>query len=316
MMMQQPQRNISLLFVIGVLVGYANYVNLDNIPSEYSSIDVTTSRAMSESPHPILRRPKSCQEKLDELDANYDLRSTFRLAKYDKFNDYNGRHAYDFFEPEAICFSDERFGTRQRYNAHGDGPKFVCGVDLLHQKSKTAEGCLVYSVGSRNDVTFEQAVSLHMGCETHTFDPTLREAFVGDEYATFHPWGIGEDGEPDDFGKFKWIGKGIETIMRELGHLDRTLDILKIDCEGCEYDAMPPLFEAMAAGRIKVNQILIELHGKDFEDIREFFDGVDKANMRIFHKERNGWGCSGYKCVEYAIISKEFLREANAAIVC
>lgn len=79
-------------------------------------------------------------------------------------------------------------------------------------------------MGSNNQIHFEKSVKIFMGCETHTFDFTLKRPFVGDQYATFHPWGLGLD---DGGG----IMKSMETIMTELGHQGRTIDILKIDCE-------------------------------------------------------------------------------------
>ena len=41
-----------------------------------------------------------------------------------------------------------------------------------------------------------------------------------------------------------------------------------------------------------------------------------RAKLRITHKERNQWGCDGYRCVEYALVSEAFLREANGAVMC
>jgi hypothetical protein len=83
--------------------------------------------------------------------------------------------------------------------------------------------------------------------------------------------------------------------------------------EGCEYTAMPPLFDAISKGTIQVDQIQIELHAKGgYESIANLFDMADKASMRVFHKERNHWGCSGYNCVEYSFVSESFLRKANA----
>ena len=70
-----------------------------------------------------------------------------------------------------------------------------------------------------------------MGCEIHTFDPTLDKPFVGGELATFHPWGLGVDGEPMSMGGKKWTGMSLENAIRELGHVNRTIDVLKIDCE-------------------------------------------------------------------------------------
>jgi len=207
-------------------------------------------------------------------------------------------------------FSDERFGFSGRYNAFGDGPKFVCGVDVIAAKGKD---CLVYSVGSNNRIEFETAVHDAMGCDIHVFDPTVaKNDFIGGHISTFYQWRLGIDGRRE--------GKSVETIMKELGHVNRKIDILKIDCEGCEYDVMPVLFDQMAEGKIAIDQILIEMHTvcgrRNAKDIKDLFAGVDKAKMRIFHKERNNWGCDGYKCVEYAFVSESFLSEANKAIVC
>ena len=73
------------------------------------------------------------------------------------------------YEPKALCITDERFGSIERYRAFGDGmyyyaclflcakytyinyllchhigPKFICGVDVLAAKSNsTSDRCLV-----------------------------------------------------------------------------------------------------------------------------------------------------------------------------
>ena len=163
------------------------------------------------------------------------------------------------FEPEAVCFTEERFGSRERYKAFHDGmfsshpliylfslsttsfmltipttlllypgPKFVCGVDILAARSNSSTGCLVYSIGSNNQIDFEIAVNSFLGCEMHTFDPTSGSPFIGEEYATFHDWGLGKDGdEMSSVGK-KWTAKSLERVMQDLGHENRTIDILKV----------------------------------------------------------------------------------------
>jgi hypothetical protein len=229
---------------------------------------------------------------------------------------------FDLFEPEAVCLTEERFGgsSDEQYVAYGDGPKFVCAVDYLRESYKhKKENCLVYSVGSNNNIMFEKAVKRHIGCEIHTFDPTLRSPFVGNDYAVFHPWGVGKEGEkvhlknPD----VNFVTQSIDSIMKNLGHEGRKIDIFKIDCEGCEFDAMPPVFEAMAKRTIQIDQLLIELHAYvSYDQMTEFFALADKAGFRITHKERNGWGCSGSGCVEYAFVSQTFLRKATAAAIC
>jgi hypothetical protein len=220
-----------------------------------------------------------------------------------------------------------RFGQQQqgetaghRYQAFGDGPKFVCGIDLLASKEGN---CLVYSVGSANMIDFEISIKHHLGCETHTFDPTI-DTFVGDEYATFHPWGLGEDGKEESTNGRNFTTMSLETIYSALGHNKkdnkRKIDIFKIDCEMCEWTVMLPIFAAIASGNLEVDQIQIELHAFDSEianekSLKVFFEAADAAKMRIFHKERNQWGCEGYMCLEYSFVSESFLREANSKVM-
>lgn len=117
--------------------------------------------------------------------------------------------------------------------------------------------------------------------------------------------------------------KSIPQIVRELGHTERRIDILKIDCEGCEYEVMPVVFKAIQHGTMPViHQIQIELHRSKltpeqmYANLKMLFGSADDAGYRIFHKERNHWGCHGYACVEYSLVHKSFLRKANAAVVC
>lgn len=274
---------------------------------------------------------KDCTAQLDALDAFFNAR---RLARHTtSYRPPTNVEAMDIFEPEAICLSEERFGGGKdgkvlpRHDAFGDGPKFACGIDVLAAKSKASssgtnkhDGCLVYNVGSKNEIDFEVAVQTFVGCEIHTFDPTLSVPYIGGNYSSFHPWGIGIDGQTSKYKHWEWTSKGIETIYEELGHKkeQRKIDILKIDCEGCEWLAMPPVFDAMARGELKIDQIQIEVHiySKDppaFEKVRSFFQGVDKAGLRVTHKERNHWGCAGWRCLEYVLVHEDFLREANGA---
>ncbi|KAL7535277.1 hypothetical protein ACHAWF_005109 [Thalassiosira exigua] len=265
----------------------------------------------------------SCDDVLDTLDARFEEMRGVRKKKTATMDlgSVGQKKWWDPFEPEATCLTEERFGSRSagRYGAFGDGPKFVCGVDHIAQKAnkKEGKGCLVYSVGSNNDVSFERAVHEFMpGCETHTFDPTLRSKFVGDQYATFHDWGPGKDGDIRTMKNKTWAAKGLETIMRELGHIGRTIDILKIDCDGCEYTALPPFFDLIASGKVQISQLQVEMHsGGGIRAVHDFFAAADRAKLRIFHKERNR-GCDGWRCVEYAFVSGSFLRKANAAAIC
>ncbi|KAL3759531.1 hypothetical protein ACHAWU_000830 [Discostella pseudostelligera] len=264
-------RFLDLLVLLGLIIGIFVYTE-NSVPgfstfstrlAQHSTISTTT-----------------CDERLDELDRTFNRR---RDARIELIDINKAEASYDLYEPEAVCFSEERFGSTKRYTAYGDGPKFICGVDVIAEKSNSSEGCLVYSVGSNNRIGFEVGISNFMGCETHTFDPTLNKPFVGNKYATFHPWGLGNDGA---------------FMVEEKAQLDRN------EHGGCEWDALPPLFNAIAAGEMKVDQVLVEVHFPPSEAaLAAVFLAADKAKLRVFHKERNSWGVANC-CVEYAFVSQ------------
>jgi hypothetical protein len=335
-----------------------------------------------------------CTTTLDALDETFNQRRAIRQARVLELAANPTLMPtlvtfFDNYEPEAVCFTEERFGGKQRYDAFGDGPKFACGIDYLREvttrtRTTTTEttpvnpagdskvgqhdneeekqdndnddydssssSCLVYSVGSNNQIEFEMSISqLLPGCEIHTFDPTLQQSYIGSNYSTFHPWGIGQDNVTITIQQKKqksvfvsrFVSQSLMSIYHALGHDNddhghheddaaagggrrgrRRLNILKIDCEGCEYASMIPFFEAIIHEEIQVDQILIELHSihrptkSQWKDLNHLFAAADRAKMRITHKERNQWGCMGMKCVEYAWVSEDFLRRANGHVVC
>ena len=87
-----------------------------------------------------------------------------------------------------------------------------------------------------------------------------------------------------------------------MGHSGRTIDILKV--EGCEHASFALIWEDVGAGAYGVGQVQIELHSPGFDINFSFFDGVEGAGFRVFHKERNQWGCDGWKCVEFSLMAE------------
>ena len=70
----------------------------------------------------------NCSQILDDLDATFDLRHEVRQKALPH---PNFRHvtAFDMYEPEALCITDERFGSRERYRAFG--VMYNCCVSFL-----------------------------------------------------------------------------------------------------------------------------------------------------------------------------------------
>jgi hypothetical protein len=214
--------------------------------------------------------------------------------------------AYDFYEPEWTCESEFRLGMNP-INV-GDGPKFVCAPDML----ATQKDCLVYSIGSNYDTSFERGVRKYgPECEIHTFDGTmhLKARPLGKDFEetkiNFHNYNFGTADSTS--GRET---KTFSTIVNSLGHKGRSINLFKIDCEGCEYSTIPLVMKAIADGLVSIHQILIEVHHTNAKDIQKLFQSMRAQGFMIFHKERNQWGCAGYKCVEFALIHESFAKPA------
>lgn len=134
-------------------------------------------------------------------------------------------HGHKFFqnhfEPDFNCRHERRIGRL------GDGGKWVCDPHRIQKQPD----CLVYSVGSNGDPSFEQSVRDEIGthCEIHTFDMGDYASRVEPTGSHYHRWGISGEAFTDDKGQ---IYKTLQQTVQELGHQGRTIDIFKIDCEG------------------------------------------------------------------------------------
>ena len=144
----------------------------------------------------------------------------------------------------------------------------VCQEDLRTLGAQS--GCLVYTVGIGNDWRFEDRMARH-GCEVHSFDPT--EHLLQSHYAhtqpgvSFHPWGLhGAEGcrakaENESFyGALSGPMLTLTQLLGRLGHAHRKLHVLKIDCEGCEWDVFDHLRRSQPALLSRVTLLLLELH--------------------------------------------------------
>ena len=199
------------------------------------------------------------------------------------------------WEPSFTCLHERRLGL------WGDGGKWVCDPHRI-ATSASKQGCLVYSVGSNNDFSFEEAVLRDIAgdCEIHTFDHTIGEApsnLLVKGNVNFHPWGLARLDQAPNM-------KQMATIVRELGHEGREIDIFKIDCEGCEWETVKSWFRSGA----RIRQVLVEVHAGTTDAVplpaMEFMSFMKQQRYVIFHKEPNiAW--SGGSCIEYAFVLLE-----------
>lgn len=111
----------------------------------------------------------------------------------------------------------------------------------------------------------------------------------------YHKWGITGSDKADnvEFLSFQ------ETTKR-LGHVNRTIDVFKIDCEGCEWDSYKDWITA------DIRQIQVETHMVKGAKTLAFFDELQRHNFVMFHKEPNihpGAGVSNIVDSEWTILA-------------
>eukprot|EP00961_Rhodomonas_salina_P291782 3932316-Rhodomonas_salina.1 len=164
-----------------------------------------------------------------------------QIAKGD--NRYmDGRSFYQGnWEPNWSCGYEKRIGKT------GDGGKWVCDPFRITNKPADEE-CVILSVGSENDFSFEAEVhKVNPRCIIHTFDHTITPRNVP-PYVIFHKWGLGKTDTK--------VIRTFPSILKELGLWNKKIDLLKIDCEGCEFAVLDQFFWNEGFFR----QVLIELH--------------------------------------------------------
>ena len=94
-------------------------------------------------------------------------------------------------------------------------------------------------------------------CEIHIFDPNNYWMPTMAKHNTFfHTWRLklsyDDSYQPKVKGKFL----SLQDTLRAIGHENQTIDIFKIDCEGCEWYT----YEGDWMTAVNIRQILVETH--------------------------------------------------------
>lgn len=230
---------------------------------------------------------------INESDVNWQRRAIVHKAQMEVQHALTGRcdncpapQWYTLhYEPSFSCAFERRMGQA------GDGGKWVCNPHRIAELVNAGQPCLVYSIGSNGNFVFENAVHAAIpGCEIHTFDinPWQRYQQKPPSFIQYHVAKVGPQ-------------RNLPHLVRELGHTNRTIQIMKIDCEGCERSSVSGWF----APGIFVQQIQVEYHfGSDLgltapAMAHKFFRFLMEQGFVIFHKEAN-LQCP--RCMEYGLL--------------
>ena len=228
----------------------------------------------------------------------------------------------DPYEPTWSCESRERFPWKG-----GDGPKWACGLDAMPRNP------LVFSVGSNGETSFERAVKRRFPhSRIFTFDPTLNPSATNlmqrmqrEGLLTFRPIGLSGETNANVQESGRMRGLRVLPLLHMAEHVgvrNQTIDVLKVDIDGFELPVfIGVLAQCKRLGKPEVpfSQLFIEVHPasgpmdapgtmnneKRALALRLFFGMALGCGYAVFSKERNAWGCQGYQCVEYSLLSAE-----------
>jgi len=210
--------------------------------------------------------------------------------------------------------------TAVNYKWHGNKyGGFYVHPDGLNSNS------IVYSFGIGEDISFDQSVIDSYGCNVFAFDPTPKSiAWIKSQQLSpkfnFFDYGIDAKTGFVNFNLPKnenYVSGSIlnhqnvnenntvsvpmkcfKDITQLLGH--KHIDVLKIDIEGSEY----VVIDDILAGGVEIDQILLELHERFFDD--------GKAKTRALLKSLKDHGYSVF-AVSDSAEEISFIKNSSAA---
>ncbi|CZS90272.1 uncharacterized protein RCO7_08609 [Rhynchosporium graminicola] len=177
----------------------------------------------------------------------------------------------------------------ERIGRMGDGGKWVCGMSKYEKNTRP---CIIYSFGVQNESSFEQEMLERTNCEIWGYDFSVNAfgpAIMAEHASRTHFRKAGISGTTQLSKKPPFIT--IQDIMAENGHT--YIDILKIDIEYAEFEALKSFDEATAhQEEYPIGQMLIELHlfKKEKIDMVEFlawWEALEARGLRPAWTEPN-----------------------------
>jgi hypothetical protein len=164
-------------------------------------------------------------------------------------------------------------------------------VDRVAKQDK----CVIYSFGVNGESSFEQTLLQRApGCEAWGYDysvdgwgPEVNNDPELKRRAHFEPWALdGSDSHGENDNPKRWT---LDSLMKHNGHT--FIDILKIDIEGGEFDALTPFITSHAQGDLPVGQLQLEIHawnGRErFDYFVNWWESLEAAGLRPFWTEPN-----------------------------
>ncbi|XP_041360024.1 uncharacterized protein LOC121376262 [Gigantopelta aegis] len=188
---------------------------------------------------------------------------------------------------DQLAFMFYRYTTRLQYKCMNLARMSVAVNDTWvickDEPFQPGQRCLVYSFGLTNVTPVEKYLASTMQCEVHYFQPNVEQNQP--EYVfgvQVHAFGLASQNGRTEHG---WRVRTLNTIIQEMGHQNKTIDILKIDLDKWEWQALPEVVQSGALNH--VTQLLLAMHATTEpspENYRErliMFEIMYSMNFRI-----------------------------------
>ena len=169
----------------------------------------------------------------------------------------------------------------------------VHDLNISREELGSMKSCLVYSFGIHESYDWEAQVARIFGCEVHAFDPTMNHDTDLAPGVTFHRLGlqgVGTNMSQTHADEYDAIDPdlllSLDQVMTRLGHGRRPLDLLMLDCEGCEWGVLRNL-ACSKRSSTTVKQIVGEFHFQSSLGLRTEADVLIAADaVRCLWEER------------------------------
>ena len=174
---------------------------------------------------------------------------------------------------------------------------------------KSGLQCIVYTFGIADAWDFEDWAGGYLNCEVHAHDPTTRFLKVHLQHnaknVRFHYEGLKGDmnmNMPINYGVLGGQFFTLGDLWERRGHRlnNKTIDFLKIDCEGCEWASLVHAIEATPDIIMRICTIVVEIHvtqqlqmttEEDLNAMAKFwYLYVEKMGFRLWYMHKNPGG--------------------------
>ena len=169
--------------------------------------------------------------------------------------------------------------------------------------------CIVYTFGIAGTWDFEDWAGKHLNCEVHAHDPTTTLLKYHEKHSAknvqFYYEGLKGNmsvKERTNYGEMGGQFFTLGELWERRGHRlhNKTIDFLKIDCEGCEWSSLVNAIETTPDIVMRVCTIVVEFHvtqqlqmttDDDITAMAKFwYLYVDQMGFRLWYMHKNPGG--------------------------